>query len=64
MVKFGLKLMENRAADYPPDVYMDYEKLKNFIKELASKKLAGESNGRFVFFRHCGGGQLDKMREK
>ena len=40
MVKFGLKLMENRAADYPPDVYMDYEKLKNFIKELASKKLA------------------------
>jgi len=40
MVKFGLKLMENRASDYPPDVYMDYEKLKNFIKELASKKLA------------------------
>ena len=35
MVKFGLKLMENRASDYPPDVYMDYEKLKNFIKELA-----------------------------
>jgi hypothetical protein len=40
MVKFGLKLMENRSGDYPPDVYMDYDKLKNIIKELASKKLA------------------------
>ena len=34
MVKLGLKLMENRASDYF-DVYMDYKKLKNFIKELA-----------------------------
>ncbi|KAL3810985.1 hypothetical protein ACHAXA_008571 [Cyclostephanos tholiformis] len=40
MVKFGLKLMENRAADYPPDVYVDYDKLKSIIKELALKKLA------------------------
>jgi SPX domain protein involved in polyphosphate accumulation len=40
MVKFGLKLMENRAEDYPPDVYMDYDKLKAIIKELVSKKLA------------------------
>ncbi len=39
MVKLGLKLMENRASDYL-GVYMDYKKLKNFIKELASKKLA------------------------
>ena len=40
MVRFGLKLVENRAADYPPDVYMNYDKLKNIIKELASNKLA------------------------
>jgi hypothetical protein len=40
MVKFGLKLMENRASDYPPDVYVDYDKLKSIIKELALKKLA------------------------
>ena len=34
MVKLGLKLMENHASDYLV-IYMDYEKLKNFIKELA-----------------------------
>lgn len=40
MVKFGLRLMENRAPEYPPEAYMDYDKLKEIIKELAGKKLA------------------------
>ena len=40
MVKFGLRLAENRASEYPPDAYMDYDKLKEIIKELAGKKLA------------------------
>mmetsp|Transcript_5442 Transcript_5442/g.12397 ORF Transcript_5442/g.12397 Transcript_5442/m.12397 type:complete len:755 (-) Transcript_5442:123-2387(-) len=40
MVKFGLRLAENRASEYPPDSYMDYDKLKEIIKEVAGKKLA------------------------
>eukprot|EP00578_Thalassiosira_sp_NH16_P025866 CAMPEP_0181087768 /NCGR_PEP_ID=MMETSP1071-20121207/6443_1 /TAXON_ID=35127 /ORGANISM="Thalassiosira sp., Strain NH16" /LENGTH=741 /DNA_ID=CAMNT_0023169667 /DNA_START=113 /DNA_END=2338 /DNA_ORIENTATION=- len=49
MVKFGLRLAENRAPEYPPDAYMDYDKLKEIIKELAGKKLARvDSNTREV----------------
>jgi len=40
MVKFGLRLAENRSSDYPPDAYLDYDKLKTIINELAGKKLA------------------------
>ena len=40
MVKFGLQLRQNRAPEYPPEAYMDYDKLKEIIKELAGKKLA------------------------
>ena len=40
MVKFGLRLAENRSSDYPPDAYLDYDKLKKIINELAGKKLA------------------------
>ena len=40
MVKFGLRLAENRAAEYPPSAYMDYDGLKRIILELAGKKLA------------------------
>lgn len=40
MVKFGQQLTENRASVYPPDAYIDYEKLKTIIKQLGKKKLA------------------------
>ena len=40
MVKFGLRLSENRAPEYPPDAYMDYSGLKEIIKVLAGKQLA------------------------
>lgn len=40
MVKFGLRMRENRAPSYPPEAYMDYDRLKDIIKELARKKLA------------------------
>lgn len=40
MVKFGLRLAENRATEYPPAAYVDYDGLKLIIKELAGKKLA------------------------
>ena len=40
MVKFGLRLAENRSSDYPSDAYLDYDKLKKIINELAGKKLA------------------------
>eukprot|EP00956_Cyclotella_meneghiniana_P043464 scaffold271512_cov106-Cyclotella_meneghiniana.AAC.1 len=41
MVKFGLRLDSNKATDYPPDVYVDYNRLKEIIHVLAEKKLAG-----------------------
>ena len=34
MVKFGLRLAENRSSDYPSDAYLDYDKLKKIINEL------------------------------
>ncbi|KAL7427352.1 hypothetical protein ACHAXM_000830 [Skeletonema potamos] len=40
MVKFGLRLSENRAPEYPPEAYMDYDKLKEIIHDLKKKKLA------------------------
>mmetsp|Transcript_15229 Transcript_15229/g.33224 ORF Transcript_15229/g.33224 Transcript_15229/m.33224 type:complete len:743 (+) Transcript_15229:514-2742(+) len=40
MVKFGLRLAKNRAPEYSPDAYMDYDGLKEIIKELAGQKLA------------------------
>jgi hypothetical protein len=40
MVKFGLRLSQNRAPEYPPEVYMDYDKLKEIIHDLKKKKLA------------------------
>jgi ABC-type Fe3+/spermidine/putrescine transport system ATPase subunit len=40
MVKFGLRLSQNRAAEYPPEAYMDYDKLKEIIHDLKKKKLA------------------------
>lgn len=40
MVKFGLKLNENRASDYPPDAYLEYDALKDIIKDLGRTKLA------------------------
>ena len=40
MVKFGLRLSENRSSSYPPEAYMNYDKLKEIINELAGKKLA------------------------
>ena len=40
MVKFGLKLSENRAAEYPPDAYLEYDALKEIIKDLSRTKLA------------------------
>mmetsp|Transcript_3126 Transcript_3126/g.5136 ORF Transcript_3126/g.5136 Transcript_3126/m.5136 type:complete len:748 (-) Transcript_3126:127-2370(-) len=40
MVKFGLRLSQNRAPEYPPEAYMDYDKLKEIIHELKKKKLA------------------------
>lgn len=40
MVKFGLRLRDNRAPSYPQEAYMDYDRLKEIIKELAGKKLA------------------------
>lgn len=40
MVKFGLRLAENRASEYPSDAYMDYDKLKEIISQVAGKKLA------------------------
>lgn len=41
MVKFGLRLDQNKSTDYPPDAYVDYDKLKEIIHVLAKKKLAG-----------------------
>jgi hypothetical protein len=41
MVKFGLRLDQNKASDYPPDAYVDYAKLKEIIHVLSKKKLAG-----------------------
>ena len=40
MVKFGRRMTANRSPQYPPDAYMDYDKLKDIIKELGKKKLA------------------------
>ena len=40
MVKFGLRLKENHAPEYPPEAYVDYDKLKEIIHVLAKKKLA------------------------
>jgi hypothetical protein len=40
MVKFGLRLSQNRAPEYPPEAYMDYDKLKEIIHDLKKKKLA------------------------
>ena len=45
MVKFGLRLDQNKSIDYPPEAYVDYDKLKEIIHVLAKKKLAG-----WVFF--------------
>lgn len=40
MVKFGLRLAENRAPEYPPEAYVDYDKLKGIIHALSRNKLA------------------------
>ena len=40
MVKFGLRLEKNKSADFPPEAYVDYDKLKEIIHVLAKKKLA------------------------
>jgi len=40
MVKFGERLSQNRAPEYPPEAYMDYDKLKEIIRDLGKKKLA------------------------
>ncbi|KAL7501630.1 hypothetical protein ACHAWT_010646 [Skeletonema menzelii] len=40
MVKFGLRLSQNRAPEYPPEAYMDYDKLKEIIHDLKKKQLA------------------------
>lgn len=41
MVKFGIRLDQNKSSDYPPEAYVDYAKLKDIIHVLAKKKLAG-----------------------
>lgn len=41
MVKFGLRLDQNKSNEYPSDAYVDYDKLKEIIHVLAKKKLAG-----------------------
>ncbi|KAL7472453.1 hypothetical protein ACHAXS_012788 [Conticribra weissflogii] len=40
MVKFGERLSQNRAPEYPPEAYMDYDRLKEIIHDLGKKKLA------------------------
>mmetsp|Transcript_16378 Transcript_16378/g.34545 ORF Transcript_16378/g.34545 Transcript_16378/m.34545 type:complete len:161 (+) Transcript_16378:56-538(+) len=40
MVEFGRRLAENRAPEYPPDAYMDYDRLKEIIEVMKGKKLA------------------------
>ncbi len=40
MVKFGDKLNEKRASEYPPDAYLEYDALKVIIKDLGRTQAA------------------------